>query len=1521
MTNEYINISKNRSSIVITAPKYFRNKIWGEKFGGLYEFFENEKFILQLKKLEINLFGCVWADPIPLISLFVLINQRAKISKQNIVFILPSVTSSVLSEESKIFLKFLKQEGYLDIIKEVGVIKNEPDEIDIKIERLIVSLNYFDCHLFDAKVFNTISTHESDAEFYKVLNDFIDEISINLKNKKLPIRRYQDIIFRIRTFLAETINNVYQHAYIDERDKCYVGVYVRYRYGLQNDTIAKIEKDKLKKLAHLELNNSPRVSYGLNEIIETKEGFVEVFVIDVGQGIAASTGKREPKMKIKHPTRVAFLDIFNTEQRKSISSEKNETEIRGLEYIGKLIEQEKDFILNKDREDWLGGIMPDLKNGGYFESVFGTNIHTRGCIWQASLSWHSQKNITGDWENLPTSAIRLLNLYKSEQVSTELLRNYIIIDERIIHHPSWNERNNFIKNHFNERKDVNTVIYLPQEGVTKHLLGFVLLRYISESCNPNTNLIIADIPDEECSTYSAALISARYNVQFRELLTKIPYIILISKSLSICALSFADNNYQKDTRFLNQFINDDLSSLSLYKILEVLITFDSLTIWQDVIKNNVHAFINAEVLWDKIQDKPEKYDTIDGYLDFNQICEVPAFIKLFEIGLQRISGLFKNYFLSVSNLDILTENICNRFQANLFDSSVGNNLTFLIGSVLVKGFTQEEGFYKTNSKNIALHCFHHPSSNANPILKLFYWPKKSWIDYHFPPITDKVFKRIGRTHAISEGGWLAYEVPRYDADNESFYQAKPNKSYEMWQNTKLGLSIGNFRYGNYADLLKIDMRTVIDNAFYFKDDLAKYLVSHIFYAVGGYKKDQLLDKDYWGYIEKYNHSRRYANIAMVVYPNHFYANYLFEHLTSIIVQELFDKVVSLNYVRNNHSKTNLLFSPLSFPRIKELLSADKNEVLFFDDAVITGRTRKEVKHLAFFLGAREIKSLAILDRQRLPYSTPNRRTNSFYWRLDIPRLGYFDNNPISNALSKAIDFKEKIIPEVKSRINVWEKNWSNKLVTISNYSNFLSPVSVKLDKPLKKFGVRQNLSTNSFEQIGGDSNEIYIHTSIGLIVYCLEMHCITGRDDLALKYCKEDIQDTVKIELICSYILLYGSEIRPSLKHELLEKLIEVSGYSGYDNYSILASLTILSLSQNEFKKLSCINAIKSNSNLDILIAFAIQSLVYNSAIEGFESYHNLINVTAEKSTRRLLRRLDFHRQIYNKRSAHVSPIHAVINQRKSLEKRFFDFDVTLKKLRGHISDFSQEVFPSTITKVRLLENIEYLKYQVIDFFNSLKDESHESAQTIQSRIEIYIEPNLLVHLEQIHSNLFLQVNNEIKPLIRELFSEFSTEEWLEIAKEKKCIPFIEENKDGDFINHQISISATGIETLQELETKEYSALWVPFDDEIKYHIKNFITNYLHGTYELFVDPFGFNGKIPLAHFWYTFEVDLDNFQFTIKFANSIDREKNCKENAENSPYISQINNLLQLGCCVSFSEIEVDSTLVLITQFSLPII
>jgi len=1483
--------------LTIIFPKFLRNKQWAEEFGDLYYFIKEN----HLTQIEINCEKTLWIDPVPLISLIILFNQYVSISKKNFFIRLPKVEkkqSFFTEQQSNIFLKFLFNEGFVNKLSDFATVtsQNEISNIEIfrkEVNKLNVILNYFDCHLLNARIYDACEIHEDEEEevrFYSEIESIINEIRVNLINKQIPPYYFESMLYRIRLFFSETINNVFQYAYPGEEKK-YFGIYARYRYGLQNDSIDNYNKKKLKKLLNQEQNNSSTLFKECKEMVfEMRDGCIEIFIVDAGIGITESSGYRNPigKKVYKHPTRKAYIDILNTSQNRMDSDTKSHTQNGGLYVIGKHIEETHDFILFKDFEEWLGGILPDKRHNSFFDPIqSSTKYHTPGCIIQATLSWFPLERKIDNWTFLENGNTidSIFDVYKTKDADANLLNRFIFIDERINYIPDIIGKKKYIKETINNKPTILNVIYLPHRGMTKHLMAFVILEEIAKYVIDNTTLIICDIPDEERIIYFEALNNTVYLKETKEIIEKIKKIILISNSLSICALINENGKFKFNNNLLKEFCSNKLETLNLSIILKALITHDSFLIWNGVKENTISdTFINNRVLWNNTE-------YIDEYLDFNQLCSFSTFYKLFLLGIQRVTGLFYPDEPKIIGLDLLVENLIYRVELSskyLFK----DNFKLFIGSVYVKGVTQNEALINFNPRTV-FHCFQHPSLFEESIYKLFFWPKKQWIDNHFASSAIN-YKRIGLTHAIAPDGWEFFPVPRYlPKDDSSFYFISPKESYILWQNPQIGLRLGHFKYGNHFDLIKINIRAIVEKSFLEKGNLAKFLVGNFFYALGGVNFSQILDPDYRDFVKKLDLADFYKKNTTIVFPNHISNNYIIEKISEVLDDDLSNKIVPLNFIRKDNSKTNLLFSPLNFNKIKDHITNEINEIVFFDDAIVSGRTRKETKHLLFsFKGIKEVKTLSIFDRQRLPFVVPNPKTNKFFCRLDIPRLGVGNNNLLLNAINRALRTTQ-LIGSAKERIFEWEIKWGVN-ESFDNI-NILYPISIPAEK--KKFSTKK--IGDEYFQIGGDKNKILLTNSIGLTTYCLELFCVTGKDDLVIKYCKRAFNERAKIELICCHILLYGQELKESIRYKLFKELLSVTNYDQLDSYSSLAAITILTQEFDFIERLRKDNLVLNNCNKDIQIAFAVNTINSPSFILS-DSYNNYISLVKEQSNQGLINISDFHRQIYEKRKSHISPLHAIVNRNRPEDLRISSLKVALEKLEWHC----KKLFP--LYRINNIENIIFKINECSSFVEEYQNSRNKRNSLV--KIEKIVGEGLLPPLENIHKKLFFKItskNNTPEYLINEIFKSI---DWEPILKDKI--------KDDQYsVSPKFMISDAGHRILDEIKSDKILPLWIPYNESIGYYLKILITNYRHGSFVKISDPFS-STNLPLAQIWYTFYFSERDRKFSILFANSINSIEDFNR-AKNTKHKKALNDF-QLDIDLEY---KIENSDILIAIMTFPII
>lgn len=1530
-TKEHWEYNNEKHSLTVKLPNHFRNKIWAEQFGGLYQIIQNEN----VEELIILGKYLLWVDPIPLMSLIVLIEQSLHLPPNKIKIVLPTPVNTFevdsKEEQNNIVLKFLNEEGFLDEIHRISIVNNcHTDEqfnaLKNEINNLTVTLNYYNCHVLNARFYDADSIIK-DEIFYYHINKVIEEIRVNILNKSIPSRHKKYILYRIRQFFSETIKNVHQHAY-PGLSKKHFSIYARFRYGMKNDSIDEY-KSKLNVLLKNEAQNSSRrASDYRNCILNLRDGCIELFIVDTGIGISKSMGAKNKQFK--DDPKIAYDKIiFNRPDRKE-SFLKNHTKNGGLYVIGQHISATNDFVLFKDNDYWLGCIMPDSKSSGFYERI-SAPAHVPGCIFQSSFSWHSEGYTNEKWSPIENKDMvdNLFSKYKLKNGNADILNGLSIIDER---NKLFTDIKKEIDKEKNEKKgmDINwgrkPVIYLPPKGMTKHLLAFINFPRITEQLTEPNIVIIADIPDEERIIYYEAFNQASYcNTQTTRHLDRVKYVILVSRALSICVFKVNDITgtltnkrfttiHEKEMEY--DFIFKNIEGMNISILLEALLNHDSLLIWSKIEKDKLKSlFINA--FSKEEYEKDEKLNKIywseneylSEYMDFNQIASFAVFSKLFFIGINRILGLLGSNKINFIAMDDLVKNLVCDLNSNYYDTE--GDMKIYIGSVFVKGTTLNYSIKNLNSEKY-IHCFHNPSliSDTDPqdnIIKLFFWPKKEFINKHFEKIqTD--YSRIGHTPALAEGGWQCFRVPRYNEkdNNKSFYYLSPKESYLIWQNPQLGLRLGHFRYGKHVDLIDINIKAFVEKAFLEKSDLALFLVLNFYYALGGTNEEkQILDKEFRKHDEFSYLKDEYKDIALIVYPNHRSNSIIYEKISEVLHPDLTENIIPLNYIRNDNYVTNHIFSPLIFDTIEKRLSGEKKQVLFFDDVVMSGRTRKEAKHLLFSLGANEIKTLAIFDRQRLPFTIPNPSTNKFYARLDIPRLGN-NSSKITIALDKAMQFT-RLIDSAKTRIIEWSSRWAISDSLNESNSTVIYPISIN---PLsKRFSTYKE--NGEYKQIGGNENRILLTNSVGLSIYCIELFCATGRNDLVLKYCKEIDNKNVKIELICSNLLLCGGEFKGYIVSELVRELLLATNYPNTDSYSSLAAITILSLNSVLVKELATTDWVVDNCNKDIQIAFAIMTYDENAVFT--DSYNNYLMNTKKLNNQGLINLSDFHRQLYEKRKTHISPIYAIRNKQRPETVRIQALNIALDKLVLHCKYFLLDMADLAAT---LKQNALECKKFVNLYFK--ENEYQKEKKKYLPEIESIVMNRIIPDIEKIHSKLFIGTKNkEINKLIKELISGTFTSEVLKDKFENEHININEEKP--------FDISNEGRKTFEVLESDDMLPLWIPMNATIIKYLGDLIQNMRHGEFtqsDFFPDPFSKEAKdIPRYLFWYSFKYDESSRRtFTILFANKVANGSSTRlyENACKSKYIKYFIDL-QLDIQLSYQLNEEKN--ILITSIQFPII
>lgn len=1052
---------------------------------------------------------------------------------------------------------------------------------------------------------------------------------------------------------------------------------------------------------------------------------------------------------------------------------------------------------------------------------------------------------------------------------SELIKNnyFNIIDER------FNTLKD-IKGTINKITPLKTqyCIYLPDRGLTKNeIFNFIDSYYSHVQCDSRT-LIILDILVHQAHYFQLALENATFKSDFINnydriiLVTQRLSVLILQKKgkFFVC-------DKEAGIKYIKNIENEFLPEKSLKNLVAWQKTHDSLLFWMNVEQKSETCdffYINGPIKW----YSNEKEITMIGYLNFAQILADTSSRAILENSLARTFCFSESGGCRYRNIDILTEQLCSKMNSLFYNELPSKEKSFrsiLVGSILASGSSLEnaKGQTEYNESIIPIHFFKHQGINRNNCDQtetydphLLLWPTE-WLENHFIK-TNIDYRRVGRSHVIAPFGWKYYPIPRFkiwsnsrsiylnDSSNieedenvefRSAYECSPAESYENWQVTgKQILEIGHYSYENKHDLLKIDYLLAVSDSFNEGGHLAQFLLSEFLVALGTdtrsiendiqhlYKNDQKertsqsdnylkIVKDQ--FISDVNNAIYKLNIieecALIVYPSHFNTEHIIEIIKTFINPELHERICALIPISKERESSAYLISPFILENIRKKITEFKNKgkepkVLLFDEVTIDGKTRKEIKHILFYLGASEVKTLCLLDRRRLPFSTSDPSRHKAYWRLDIPRLGSRDSCVLCKSIDKISSFKTHLIYSIdKGRINNWIYYWGSTFPYSKSFQHGLS------SKPLqsvmsKKFSLYFDKESGGFLPY----DNILLTNSIGVSLYAGEVFSMTSRDDYSLELCKKnDFSEIEIIEILSFNLLNFSKEFSYSTTSSMASKLFQtINSIEETNHETALGVLTLLSLPHRIIETL--ISSLKENnsiiSNKDIEIFLCIFAQEDDSPMHDIQilrrhfksSYISCLNDVYS----------NFHNEIYNKFGRIHDTSLVTISEITSIspfkEEIFLNAISSCDKLSELINNFPiwncRSHLSNEITK-QIIEKIIHLK-KGLESFTSEEYQKEECINAIQFEVE-----NVQRELIYFHSHFFVNIGIQDTdknnfPLKNEIQSITNTYKF----------------------DEEICESLVGMYKFNKSDAIEFEQ-WISWDKQVKNKVKYLINNARHG--------------------------------------------------------------------------------------------
>lgn len=1040
---------------------------------------------------------------------------------------------------------------------------------------------------------------------------------------KVPAWAQRGLKYRLQLLLRETLHNVAQHAYGNQG---LAAVYVRYRQGLLGQ--APNAWSPLDKYIRREENGSNMALLGTVPrylgFTRSRSGFFEVYILDAGRGFVNRVTEAEDMkylLKEVNPFHKAMFAVF----KDGYSSKTDRpTAQGGLHLLQQLMEPNKDYLKGRDDDTWWGRSLPlprtqsDTTPDGSFTIDCGAKlaqtVPIRGLAWTARLSWldpmdQFTSGVLGTWRGLETEIHRkpLIDTLKRADVDPGALTGIAVHDWRLSGGP-WSDVEEFTK------ASASCLMILPPMNWMKNSIQEHLGKVLGTGClTPDGTLLLGEIASHEVLPFMAATQRARG--LFKGLEQRPRFIVMITRALRACVLERdATGLYQEQVNLTRAFVENQpvgstQLSLRLTDYHRALRMHDARRLWEAVgvitkpsnstdkierlspnppTENREHPFfLNEWVDWHGL--------CLDGYLDFPGTLTHPICRDVYGLNLQRLEALFPRHECRFAPLDNLVESLIVRFRAEQRPTgrSEKHLLKVRIGSVQVSGLTE----HLDDGAEPLFHFLRHPSGNAKGHYLL---PWLAPLRRQKPTeCTDSrnrargYYERIGRTPAIARDGWKTFRLPHFGPDENPVYEDPPRRSYRTWQDTSRSpMKIGHWSYGGHHDLLTINLLLAFDTeldqiSLALAGALGRYIYANLFRVLAirpthlnalGKSLRAAIRHDGFRHLLPATIGR---DKGLLLFPSHPVTDHVLARLMTWVEDEakrddILGRCIPVLPLRRHRGGSGLQLSGLTLERLKSFTSSLDDQsrppppIVFFDDAMISGRTFLELKSLLHDLGFQDIYSLTMLDRQRLPashhvnqaMSRPNGVRDACFWRLDAPALGSPGHCPLCRGLGRVAELAKGLISrEMRARAGRWQDIWRERNPATEWGDSGLNPIPVALREARRKFGiVPRDDSPSGYRQAGGKEQQIQLTNSAGLAAWVTELYSVTAQDDLVGRLIvNETLEPEARIQLVSSQLLLFSHEFDGELAEEMGFHLITALREArAHDRNTSLAAVTLL---------------------------------------------------------------------------------------------------------------------------------------------------------------------------------------------------------------------------------------------------------------------------------------------------------------------------------------------------------------------------
>jgi hypothetical protein len=1269
---------------VVKLPQPFCDKDWADGMGrvqkrinAMAKFQEKiskmnhvQEKLLQLEykrgryanKIQFDFRECHWANPLPLMSVLV----DVFFARKNGIWVeikLPDPDTEgpksheinpSQQETPNRMLKFLNDEGFFDSLDQ-----HFENDVDLvyprkaarqKYRSMRVQASYEDARCVPMTLYEVPTVNNNASFARKRIDELLRGVYPRLDGKVASSDR-EWLIYKLHSVMQEVLLNAQEHAYAADEILRPLAIYVRYRTGGRDvfKRQTKTEHDGWKILC-------PRLDA---DWLETRPGFLEVFVLDRGKGMVESlvlggVVERDEKFKFRR----AIVETF-CKGRSSKPVTVRKTAYGGLNLLHSLLTVSGDYIRGLDDGTWVGAVVPIHRlTADYHDITIPRNekngMDINGLALHFRLGWKTEPEFDQIWDGFkPGKGSELWSVLSAtnEECSPifSWFSNQLVIDDRF-------DMSSLEKNDCGRKYAY--ILWLVRRRLMKWDIYSFIEKKLVKFLQDGATLVIADIPSHEAETYVAALANTGH-IKNDGWPKKIARIILCTNRWRFAVMEYESKNGghgfsepKGDFKNLGLSFSSPGLKIDLWHVIVHWIKWhDSILFWKEI-RNRGSTFISERVLWEHDPSKGIRIE-IEGFLDFPQAARNKLCADIFRSSLARVLGVLLPDQVRMVPLDLLTMTVLRDIHATEVyrQPETQPSAHLAVGSVLVSGSTMDS----SGTHDYDLHFFIHRNSSLrgkNP--SLLHWLPELEVSNESPR-----YERIGKTAAIAQGGWKSLEVPRFDQKGKLVGRRNPEETYDDWQSIyPVIFKAGHWSYQGHHDFLTINIATAVNIAFLEKNSLACFLAQKILPFIG-LSKEHLLENyasllgDCTSGVSETSSKSKIG--GLLVYRSHpnteLVIRKLFKMLKPEVLETANKQIFLILSIRMRWGGSTFLISPFERKKIKDAIDKVKKyskgsapPVMIFDDAAITGRTLYDLKAMLSSIGAEQVSTVVIVNRLRQPADGVGTMFVQYFWRMDIPVMGRDGSCPLCNAINLTEEFAKALAHnEAKTEVQRWKQQWE-AVSPIINWSRGVKPVPLANPELGKKFCVRMNESGDFMHEFN-----LNLTYSTGLAAHVAELYAMTGRDNYFLKKIKEHrIKDHGKeksevrveqgenqlslfddkepeveepevcVELAASQLLLFGDESDMKIRIKLIKALIRgLAHLKTGAEHSRLAILTIFlglsMLDSNETKKsvlktITKDKAYLANYSCRVFLAYLVKSELLEPNILAYKIGKRLLS-------------------------------------------------------------------------------------------------------------------------------------------------------------------------------------------------------------------------------------------------------------------------------------------------------------------------